>query len=81
MGKPRGDQHHAVDVTVFGDPNVSAVTPRSIGSWINGETVTSHTVDGPVSVATGTFQDQGRTMTAYARTLVGTGSLDVLEWT
>jgi sugar lactone lactonase YvrE len=70
-----------VVLTVFGEPNVSAVTPSSIGSWIDGETVTSHTVDGPVSVATGTFQDQGRVMIAYARTVVGVGSLNVLEWT
>jgi sugar lactone lactonase YvrE len=70
-----------VVLTVFGGPNVSAVAPSSIGSWIDGETVTSHTVDGPVSVATGTFQDQGRTMIAYARTVVGVGSLNVLEWT
>jgi hypothetical protein len=71
-----------VTLTVYGEPNSSNVTPSlAANSADSGETVTSHSVDGPVAVVTGTLQMSGRTMIRYIRTVVGTGSLATLEWT
>ena len=71
-----------VKLTVYGEPNSSNVTPSmAANSADSGETVTSHSVDGPVAVVTGTLQMSGRTMIRYVRTVVGTGSLVTLEWT
>jgi hypothetical protein len=70
-----------VKLTVFGELNVTGITPSSAGSWIDGETGTTDTVKGPVSVVSGTFNGNGRTMVGYARTVVGSGTVYVLEWT